>query len=166
MGVIKAPERLSEQHKTNSFNCGDNNLNDWLNKQAIKNQNSGASRTFVVSKNDVVIGYYTLAGGSVERMSAPGNVSRNMPDPIPVIVLGRLAIDKKLQGQKLGSALLKDAMLRTLSISLDIGVRALLVHAISPEAKSFYLSYGFQESKFDDMTLFLSVKQIKSSIAD
>ncbi len=161
MGLINSPQRFSAEHKTNNFSCGDTHLDEWIKKQAIKNQHSGASRTFVICKNDEVIGYYTLAGGSVERLSAPGNISRNMPDPIPVIVLGRLAVDINFQRSHLGSALLKDAMLRTLSISLDIGVRALLVHAISPEARGFYLNYGFQESKFDEMTLFLSIKNIK-----
>lgn len=164
MGKITAPAPLSVEHNIKSFNCGDDFLNEWLLKRAQKNQHTGASRTFVVCSDSDVIGYYSLASGSVERISAPGNISRNMPDPIPVIVLGRLAIDMNFQGKRLGCALLKDAMLRTISISLDIGIRALLVHSISEEAKRFYLAFGFQESKFDDMTLFLSIDHLKASM--
>lgn len=109
-----------------------------------------------------MIGYYALATGSVERVIAPGSIARNMPEPIPVILLGRLAVDTQYQGQRLGSSLLKDAMLRTLSIARNAGVRGLLVHSISSEAKRFYTSYGFQVSPVEPMTLLLSVQYLKS----
>ena len=136
-------------------------LNDWLKKRALKNQGNGASRTFVVSVGNQVVGYYALASGSVERMESTKSIARNMPEPIPVMVLGRLAIDLSVQGQKLGGALLKDALLRTLSVAENVGIRAVLVHAISEEAKRFYLQYGFQVSPIDPMTLLLPIRHIE-----
>lgn len=161
---IKAPTPLQADHDLVEFDCGMATLNDWLKKRAMKNQDSGASRTFVICNAGRVIGFYALSSGSVERLSAPKNIARNMPDQVPVIVLGRLAIDLEFQKQKLGAALLKDAMLRTLSISQNIGVRSLLLHAISEDAKRFYLSYGFQESVIDPMTLFLSIKKLQTCL--
>lgn len=161
MGVVACPSALQESHQFHEFDCGRNTLNEWLIKRAIKNQDSGASRTFVICSQKKVIGYYTLASGSVERLNTPKVISRNMPESIPVTVLGRLAIDKQFQKQRLGSALLKDAIQRTALIAKDIGIRALLVHALDDQAKAFYLQYGFIESPIDCLTLFLSCKQFR-----
>jgi GNAT superfamily N-acetyltransferase len=144
------------------FDCGNDILNDWLIKRALKNQSTGASRTFVICQGNRVVGYYALASGSVERLASPKSIARNMPEPVPVMVLGRLAIDTGLQGQGLGSAMLKDALLRTLSVSRDIGIRAILVHAISEDARRFYLGYGFLASPIDRMTLMLSLRHIEA----
>lgn len=160
MGAITSPALLAAEHDVAQFCCGTPSLDDWLKKRALKNQCNGASRTFVIRKDHRVIGYYALATGSVERLVAPGSITRNMPEPIPVIVLGRLAIDTQHQGHRLGTALLKDAMLRTLSIAQNVGVRGLLVHSISIEAKQFYVSHGFQVSPVDPMILLLSVQHI------
>ena len=108
------------------------------------------------------MGYYALASGSVERLASPRSIARNMPEPIPVMVLGRLAIDSRLQGQRLGPALLKDALLRTLSVSKDVGIRAILVHAISEEAWRFYEYYGFRASPIDQMTLMFSLRHVEA----
>lgn len=165
MGKITAPVLLTPEHDSSGFRSGNNTLDDWLIKRAWKNQENGASRTFVVCENQAeVIGYYALATGSVERTIATGNFARGMPEPIPVIVLGRLAVDQKYHGQQLGAALLKDAILRTLSIADNVGIRGLLVHAISEKAKRFYQNYGFQESKIDPMTLMFSIKNIKKHL--
>ncbi|MBL4867531.1 MAG: GNAT family N-acetyltransferase [Pseudomonadales bacterium] len=161
MGKITSPTLLNSKHDIKQFNSGTPSLDEWLAKRALKNQGVGASKTFVVCENNRVAGYYALATGSVERLTAPGSISRNMPEPIPVIVLGRLAVDSQYQGRRLGASLLKDAMLRTLSITQNVGVRCLLVHAISDEAKKFYLNYGFQVSPIEPMTLFLSVQHLK-----
>ena len=166
MGVIRAPELLTENHNTDDFDCGHGVLNDWLQNTALKNQSANASRTFVVCKGNTVIGYYALSSGSVERMQAPKSLARNMPDPIPVTVLGRLAIDQQHQGMRIGSGLLKDAMLRTLVVSSHIGVKAMLVHALSEEAKQFYLQYGIKESPFNPMTLLLPLKHIAGLFPD
>lgn len=164
MGVTTPPTLLNRVHDTSQFDCGNASLNEWLTKRALKNQNHGASHTFAVCQDNKVIGYYALATGSVERLSAPSGIARNMPEPIPVIVLGRLAVDIQYQGQRLGAALLKDALLRTLSISQNVGVRAVLVHTISEEARQFYLKYGFQISPSDPATLLLSTKHIEAHL--
>lgn len=161
MGVSTPPTALTGSREVSEFDCGNDILNDWLIKRALKNQNSGASHIFVICQDNKVIGYYALASGSVERMASSKSIARNMPEPIPVIVLGRLAINSNMQGQRLGSALLKDALLRTLSVSKNVGIRAVVVHAISEDAKQLYLGYGFQVSPIDPMTLMLPVRHIE-----
>ncbi|MEZ4557406.1 MAG: GNAT family N-acetyltransferase [Caldilineaceae bacterium] len=121
---LTAPALLDEQHDLMPFSCGEAELDDWLKRRARANQSSGASRTYVLAAQDRVIAYYALAGGAVIAREAPGRVRRNMPDPIPVIVLGRLAVDRAWQGQGLGTAMLRDAVLRTLQAAEIIGVRA------------------------------------------
>ena len=162
--MISRPTVLTAEHHVADFNCGNGTLNDWLIKRTLKNQNNGASRTFVVCQKNEVVGYYALASGSVERIASPKSIARNMPEPIPVIVLGRLAVSVQIQGKNLGTALLKDALLRTLSVAQNVGIRAVLVHAISEPAKRFYLNHGFQVSPIDTMTLMLPVRQIESSL--
>jgi predicted N-acetyltransferase YhbS len=162
MGVISPPTALTDSHEVSGFDCGNNVLNDWLIKRALKNQYNNASRSFVVCQEQRVIGYYALANGSVERLDAPKSIARNMPEPIPVVVLGRLAVDLRAQREGLGAALLKDALLRSLAVSKNIGIRAVLVHAISEDAKRFYLSYGFQVSPIDSMTLMLPIRKIET----
>lgn len=158
MGEVTAPERITETHLTESFACGVPVLDDWLKRRALKNEVSGASRTFVICQDSQVIAYYTLATGSIEHRNAPGKIRRNMPNPIPVIVLGRLAVDQRWQQAGLGRGLLKDALLRTLSVSNQAGIRALLVHTLSEEAKHFYTRSGFIESPLDPMTLMIALQ--------
>ena len=157
MGKITAPEPINITHSLDNFDCGIQVLNQWLKRQALANESSGASRTFVVCENQLVIGFYALATGSVRRGDAPGGIKRRMPDPIPVMVLGRLAVDLHWQKKGGGSGLLKDAVLRTLTVAKQAGIRALIVHALSDKAKKFYLHYGFQESSFNQMTLMLNI---------
>ncbi len=164
MGIVSAPAILDGTHDVADFCCHNEILDAWLKKRALKNQDRGASRTFVICDDDAVIGYYALASGSVEWLMAPKAIARNMPEPIPVIVLARLAVDERYQGKRLGAALLKDAMLRTVTIAQNVGIRALMVHAISPSAKDFYLSYGFQVSLVDPMTLLISVVNLKKQL--
>jgi len=127
-------------------------------RRAVANESLNASRTFVIcaGQNDVVA-YYSLAAGALDREDAPGSLRRNMPDPIPVIVLGRLAVDVRHQREGLGWALLRDAMRRTFGVATEVAVKALLVHAISADAHCFYSRYGFIESPRDAMTLLLPV---------
>lgn len=134
--MFSAPELLSYQHKIEQFDCGEEVLNQWLKKSALKNQQNNASRTFFVcDENQNVVAFYALASGAVSHISVTGNIRRNMPDPIPdpipVIVLGRLAVDRRLQGQHLGVGLLKDVVLRAKAVSNQIGVKALIVHALN-----------------------------------
>ncbi|OSI13044.1 GNAT family N-acetyltransferase [Neisseria canis] len=154
MEKLTAPQLLSEMHVIDGFDCGIASLNEWLVKNALKNQYSNASRTFVVcDQEQTVLGYYCLAAGSLTHEEAIGAIRRNMPSPIPIIVLGRLAVDFRAQGKELGKSLLRDAVLRSQNISQQLGARALLVHAISEEAKRFYLKYGFKSSELSPYTL-------------
>ncbi|MGB5180120.1 MAG: GNAT family N-acetyltransferase [Gammaproteobacteria bacterium] len=158
MGEVAAPEPITASHHTESFACSIPVLDEWLRRRALKNEVSGASRTFVICQDRQVVGYYSLATGSVEHRDAPGKIHRNMPNPIPVMVLGRLAVDQQWQQTGLGRGLLKDALLRSLSVSKHAGVRALLVHALSEDAKKFYAHSGFLESPLDPMTLMIALQ--------
>ena len=162
MGEITAPQPITADHDTKSFDCGEPVLNDWLKRHALKNESGGSSRTYIICEGNRVIGYYTLAAGGVTHTEAPGKIRRNMPDPIPVLVLGRLAIDAAWQNKKLGKGLLKDALLRTISVAQNAGVKALLVHALSDKAKRFYKNNGFLESPLDSMTLMLPLGNTKN----
>ncbi len=156
LGTLASPQLLTDKHDLSDFDCGEPQLNDWIKRRALANQSSGASRTFVVVDNrQRVVGYYALSAGAVAHRASTGAVRRNMPDPIPVMVLARLAVDRKAQGKQLGGALLRDAVSRAISVSENAGVRALLVHALHEKAKAFYRHYGFEESPIDPMTLML-----------
>lgn len=157
MGIITAPEPIDSTHRLDGFDCGVPVLNEWLQRQALPNEVSGASRTFVVCADRRVIGFYALATGSVRRSEAPGRIKRKMPEPIPVMVLARLAVDLRRQGKRVGAGLLKDAILRTLIVAKQAGIRAIIVHTLSEKAKDFYLRHGFPESPLNQMTLMLSI---------
>lgn len=157
MGIITAPGSINSTHCLDGFDCGVPVLNEWLKRQALPNEVSGASRAFVVCADRRVIGFYALATGSVRRSEAPGRIKRKMPEPIPVMVLGRLAVDLRWQRKGVGLGLLKDAILRTLTVSKQAGIRAIVVHALSEKAKDFYFRHGFLESPLNQMTLMLSI---------
>jgi GNAT superfamily N-acetyltransferase len=160
---LNRPERLTHNHIVTDFDCGDHQLNDWLKRKAIRNEGGGASRTYVVCWHDSVIAYYCLSSGAVFHNILPGKYKRNMPDPVPVIVIGRLAVDRNWQGKGIGGGLLKDACLRSLEVSEVIGVKAILVHAISSNAVEFYTQYGFTPSPVQPLTLLLLLKDIEFS---
>ena len=164
MTELSAPTPLLASHVTDEFDCGEPALNDWLSKRALKNENSGASRTFVVCQNNRVMGYYVLATGSVMHKQAPSKVRRNMPDPVPVMILGRLAVSKDMQSAGLGRGLLRDAILRTLGVSKQAGIKALLVHALSDAAHKFYRQCGFIESPLDPMVLMITLKDAEQQL--
>ncbi|OGA48598.1 MAG: GNAT family N-acetyltransferase [Betaproteobacteria bacterium RIFCSPLOWO2_12_FULL_62_58] len=156
-GPLSAPEPLVDRHLIDEFRCTEPDLERWLKQRARRNQLEGASRTFVVCQGLRVVGYYCLAAGAVAHAAAPGNIRRNMPDPVPVMVLGRLAVDTGWAGRGVGQGLLKDAILRTVRVAGETGVRALLAHAMSPTAKAFYLKNGFRESPIEPLTVMLNV---------
>ena len=155
--ALSAPEPLADRHWIDVIDCTEAGLAQWLKQRARRNQREGASRTFVVCEGRRVIGYYCLAAGAIAHAAAPGNVRRNMPDPVPVMVLGRLAVDSGWLGRGVGQGLLKDAILRTIRVAREAGVRALLAHAVSPAAKAFYLKHGFRESPIEPLTVMLNV---------
>jgi GNAT superfamily N-acetyltransferase len=156
------PEPLNPEHDIEKFDCGEQNLNEWLKKKALKNEKEGASRTYVVRYEKRVVGYYCLATGSVIRNTASNKVKRNMPDPIPVMVLGRLAVDVEHQKKGIGTGLIKDAVMRTFQASEIIGVRAIVIHAINEEMKDFYVDrYGFTPSPLHPLTVMATLKELK-----
>ena len=163
-GRLSPPAPLDETHDASVFDCGEPSLNDWLVRRARANQVSGASRTFVVCRDGFVVGYYALAAGGVASTAAPGRVRRNMPDPIPMAVLGRLAVDRSLHGQGVGRAMLRDAVLRTLQASAAIGVRGILVQAISENAARFYRACGFVPSPGDPMLLMATLGDVTAAL--
>ncbi len=154
--MIGEPEPLGSEHVLEGFSCGYDSLDNWLQKKALKN-NVRASQTFVVTDENRVVGFYCLAAGGVEHAYAPGNIRRNMPDPIPVIILGRLAVDFEYRGQNIGRGLLQDALLRANKVQQNVGARALIVHALDETAQGFYLRYGFREFPGDSLSLFMSL---------
>jgi GNAT superfamily N-acetyltransferase len=156
--MLSAPALLSEAHDLQLFDSGHDSLDEWLRRRARANQVSGASRTYVVCEGERVVGYYCLSSGALAVADAPGAIRRNMPDPVPMAILGRLAIDRNWQGKGIGTALLQDAVLRTGQAAHIMGIRGLLVHAISDEAKAFYEHYGFMASPANPVTLVLSLK--------
>jgi predicted N-acetyltransferase YhbS len=148
---LQPPERLNPKHVVEDFDSGSPALDDWLRLRALRNETEGASRTYVVRQDTRVISYYCLADGAVLRTGAPSRVRREMADPIPVMVLGRLAVGPPVQGSRLGKALLRDAVLRTLQAADIAGIRAILVHAKDEAARSFYERSGFLPSPIDPL---------------
>ena len=161
---VSAPEHLTAQHDVATFDSGVSELDNWLRRRALQNEASGASRTYVVSAEGRVVGYYALATGAIAQHEATGKVRRNMPEPIPMMVLGRLAVDRAHQGSGLGSALLKDALLRTLNAASIAGIRAVLLHSISDEAKRFYEKAGFSSSPVDPMTMMVTPADVEKAL--
>ncbi len=156
------PELLSTDHVVTGFDCGDPALNEWLVNRAPRNQSvGGSSRTWVVlDEAGRVVAYYAASTATVLHRDATGRMRRNEPDPLPALLLGRLAVDRKHQDAGLGSALLKHFIMKGLEVAELVGVRLLLVHAANPDAASFYARYGFEPSPVDDLTMMLLVKDI------
>ena len=157
----RAPEPLAADHDLAAFDCGMPELNDWLQRRALRNEESGASRSYVACVDRRVVGYYCLATGAIAHAAAPGKVRRNMPDPIPVMAVGRLAVDRGWHGKGVGRALLRDAVRRTIQAAELAGIRAILVHAKSEPAKLFYESSGFYSSPPEPMTLMITVGEAR-----
>ncbi|MGQ3904816.1 GNAT family N-acetyltransferase [Mixta calida] len=157
MGKVTAPAPLDTTHILSEFHCGEATLDEWIRNRGLKNQSLGAARTFVVCRegSSQVVGFYSLATGSVTHAIATGGLRRNMPDPIPIIILARLAVDMHFHGKGLGADLLHDAVLRICRVAENIGVRAVMVHALSDAAKQFYRHHGFTPSATQENTLFL-----------
>lgn len=158
---LTAPEHLTAAHDVSTFDSGVPELDDWLRKRALANEETGASRTYVVCAAGRVVGYYALATGGVAQARPTGRVRRNMPDPVPVMILGRLAVDREWQGRNLGASLLRDAVMRTVQAAAIGGIRAILVDAISEDAKRFCEEHGFRASPVDPMILMIPLADAK-----
>ncbi len=139
-------------------------LDVWLKRRALKNQITGASRTFVICESTSVMAYYALASSAVVVNAAPGRFRRNMPDPIPVVVLARLAVDVGWHGRRIGRAMVRDACMRVLQAAETIGIRGIVVHALSNEAKTFYEHVGFEPSPLEPMTLMVTLSDLKACL--
>jgi GNAT superfamily N-acetyltransferase len=160
-----APTALAAQHGLDGFDCGVPSLDAWLKRRARQNQASGASRTFVCADAaGQVVAYYALASSAVAPAATTGRFRRNMPDPVPVVVLGRLAIARSHQGLGLGRALFQDAAQRVLHAADAIGIRGMLVHALSDDAKAFYLALGLEASPLEPMTLMTTVADLQGAL--
>lgn len=161
--MISQPEPINEKHHLEEFNSGEEILDMWLKIKSLKNQKSNASRTYVACINKRVIGYYVLASSAVDTSIVTGHFRRNMPNPVPVVVLGRLAIDLAYQNKGLGRALVRDAGCRVIQAAETIGIRGLLVQAISKNAKAFYEKLGFEPSLINPMTLMITLENLKAA---
>ena len=164
--MISDAQPLAAHHILDGVDCGEPSLDDWLIRRAGRNRASGASRTYVVCVENTVVGYYCLAAGALGHSVAPRALRRNRPDPIPVMVLGRLAIHKDHHQAGLGTALLRNALQRTLKAADIAGVAALLVHALSEDAKRFYRSRGFNESPIKPMTMCLLLETVRNAMKE
>jgi len=164
--VLSQVEKLNSNHQLKTFKSGKHPLDLFLKRHTLKNQQADSSQTYVVHRDGSVVGYYSLTVGSVDRQDCPPDITAEMPPdyPIPVILLARLAIDRKEQGRGLGSSLLKDAFYRIASAAEIVGARALLVHAIDPEARAFCEHFNFDEFPAGTLHLMLSLKEIRVAI--
>ena len=165
MSGYSLPRPISESDDVATFDSGEPSLDNYLRTRALTNHADGASRCFVTCQGDRVVGYYALASGAVSHADLSGKFRRNMPNPVPVILLSRLAVDRKHQGSGLGENLLRDAIARSVQVAEQIGVRAMLVHALHQEAHRFYARYQFEPSPTDSLHLLLLIKDAKASVA-
>lgn len=162
MNKYTSPEKLNKSHNTKQFDCGNEQLNEYLKKYALQNQKKNISNTFIALKNDKIVGYYTLTFGSVAKKELPGKTKRNLPNyPIPVMILARLAVDKNEQKSSIGKGLLKDAFLRTIQASEIGGIKAIMVIAKDDKAKAYYQKYNFIESPVGALILYLPIEFLK-----
>lgn len=164
---LSEPVPLDRAHDLSTFDCGQPPLDEYLRKYALLNHQNRAARTYVVTRAHRVVGYYTLAAGSVQRDETPPRVAKGLANyPVPIILLARLAVDRSEQGHGLGRALLKNALLRSVKAADLIGCRAVLVHAKDEAAVAFYRKFGFESSPIDERHLYLLMKDIQASLAD
>lgn len=157
-----APAVLTDLHELTSFSSGEQMLDDWLRQRALTNLKLGASRTYVTCAAGTrrVVGYYALSMGGILARDLPGSMRRNMPQPIPAVLLGRLAIDTDYQGRGLGGLLLQDAVQRSLRASSEVSARLMVVHALSQAAEAFYLRHGFSRLPVEAPTLALDLVKL------
>jgi GNAT superfamily N-acetyltransferase len=163
-----SPRALIAGDKFVTFDCGEPMLNEWLRSRALKNETTGASRTFVTveAQSGDVAGYYCLSASVLALEDAPGRVRRNMPSPIPIILIGRLAVDERFKGHGLGASLLQDAVLKGIEASRILGARALVVDALNEDAERFYRKFGFElMPPAAKRAMFLLVSDAEATIA-
>lgn len=159
---LRGPEALATQHRLEGFDCGKSTLNDWLLRHARQAQGSGYAKTFVVSEDDRVAGYFSLTVGQIDALEAPERIRKGMGlYPVPVVILARLAVSQQDQGRGIGFGLLQDAIRRTMLMAEQAGIRALLTHPIDAEAAAFYTRFGFIASPLREEQLLLLLKDAR-----
>jgi len=164
--TLAPPTFLQSGHDVSAFSSGHATLDEWLQRRALANQKSGASRIYAVTKqqSQIVVAYYALASGALALRDATGKLRRNMPDPIPMAILGRLAVDQTFHGQGLGRALFRDATIRILRAADEIGIRGLMVHAISDEASGFYQALGLQVAPSEPRLFMMTLEELRAAM--
>ncbi|MEP7366899.1 MAG: GNAT family N-acetyltransferase [Acidobacteriota bacterium] len=162
---MTAIEKLTRNHDCSTFDCGKSSLNDWLKRFALTNQQNDSAITYVAARASKVIGYYSLSAGSVQKEMSSARIAKGLAaHPIGVILLARLAVDLREQGNGLGKQLLLDALIRAAEAASSIGARAMLVHAIDDEAVSYYKEFGFEPSPLDPKQLMLLMKDLRATL--
>lgn len=164
MSGYSIPRPIVSQDDLDSFECGEADLNEYLRKRAIANHRGGAGTCYITEKDGRVVGYFVITMGSVQRVDATHRVGNFMPDPVPVVLLARLAVDQKEQGHRLGAQLLRAAIVKSVEVSELIGARAILVHALHDRARTFYQHFGFEASPTDPLHLFLLMKDARKVV--
>jgi GNAT superfamily N-acetyltransferase len=160
--ALKAPQALDAKHQLQGFDCGRPALNDWLVRHALQAQASGSAKTFVVTEFERIVGYFSLTVGQADALEVPARVAKGMGSfPIPVVVLARLAVAVQNQGQGIGVGLLQEAIVRTLRIADEAGVRALLTHPLDDAAARFYQRFGFETSPIREQQCLLLLKDAR-----
>lgn len=164
--TLRRPRAIEASDITTGFDCGEPSLDQYLVDRALANHVGDVARCFVcVDSADVqVVAYYTLSAVAIEHAVLPGRVRRNVPDPVPAVLLGRLAVDHREQGSGLGRLLVREAILRTLAAADRVGVRLLLVHALHAHAAAFYTGIGFRPSPTDPLHLYLLLGDARASL--
>jgi len=158
---------MAAEHQVDSFDCGKEPLNNYLRRFALANTAAGIARTYVATRpgEQSVVGYYSLAAGSVEKAQLPERIAKGIPNhPVPVVLLARLAVDQRFHHHGIGKGLLRDALERALSAANVIGIRAVLVHAKDDDAAAFYAKFGFTRSPTDALHFMLLIKDLKRSL--
>jgi GNAT superfamily N-acetyltransferase len=165
--ALSKPLALNATHQLEKFDCGKPTLNEWLIRHAKQAQSSGSAKTYVVTESDRIAGYFSLTVGQIDTLEAPDRVRKGMGNyPIPVIILARLAVAVADQGRGVGIGLLQEAILRTLLIAEQAGVRALLTHPLDEEAQAFYGRFGFETSPVREKQLFLLLKDARRLLSN
>jgi len=167
-GRLSGVEKLTAAHDAGAFTCGSHTLDLWLRKYALANQSTvNSPQTYVVHRQGIVVGYYSLVYGEVSLEQCPPRIRDAMPSryPVPVIKMTRLAVDKQEQGHGLGIALMKDMFLRSIAAAEIAGLRAIVVDALDEQAKRFYREkFGFDESPIGPLQLFLRIDDVKAAV--
>ena len=160
--TLSAPAPLEPSHSLSDFDCGKPALNDWLVRHSRQAQGSGSAKTFVVTENSRVAGFFSLTVGQVDILEVPERIKKGMGRyPIPIVILARLAVNLTDQGRGIGRGMLQDAIRRTLLIAEQAGIRAMLTHALDEEAERFYLRFGFVPSPLRERQFMLLLKDAK-----